>query len=210
MSFKVQRRTIYRGTSLIRKSLPLGPYGRLMPKGLCRNRINRLTGIVSRGRESVDTLPWRMISVTLHSHVHFKEICSRTCSRIMFSSVKPYSHTMSVCVSSVRAQPFRHLGGGRCILSEVPILNLTGGSVNSFPHRPSARSSTCESSSQREPRRCPKKEIRKKQEKERVCGKRKRKRARAREKEKERERKEKRKIGHRRSERQFSNLLRTL
>ena len=34
-------------------------------------------------------------TTTLHSHVHYKEIQARTCSGPLFSSVKPYSHTMS-------------------------------------------------------------------------------------------------------------------
>ena len=36
---------------------------------------------------SVDTTPWT--GVTLHSHVHHKEIQARTCSGTLFASVKP-------------------------------------------------------------------------------------------------------------------------
>ena len=39
-----------------------------------------------------------MTGVTLHGHVHYKEIQARTCSGPLFSSVKPYSRTMSICV----------------------------------------------------------------------------------------------------------------
>jgi len=44
--------------------------------------------------------------VTLHSHVRYKEIVACTCCGPMFFSVKPYSHTMSMCVASARAEPF--------------------------------------------------------------------------------------------------------
>ena len=48
-----------------------------------------------------DTSPCRMTAVTLHSHVRYKAIEVRTCCGPLFSSVKPYSHTMSVCVHGV-------------------------------------------------------------------------------------------------------------
>ena len=56
---------------------------------------------------SGDTTPCRMTRMTLYSHVRYEEIQARTCCRPLFSSVKPYAHTMSMCVSSARAEPFR-------------------------------------------------------------------------------------------------------
>jgi len=49
---------------------------------------------------SRNTTPCRMTGVTSHSHVR------HPCGGPLFSSVKPYSHTMSMCVSSARAEPF--------------------------------------------------------------------------------------------------------
>jgi hypothetical protein len=45
--------------------------------------------------------------MTSHSHVRYKEILARTSCGPLFSSVKLSSHTMSMCVSSARAEPFR-------------------------------------------------------------------------------------------------------
>ena len=39
---------------------------------------------------SGDTTPCRITGVTLHSHVHYKEIYARTCSGPLRSSVKPH------------------------------------------------------------------------------------------------------------------------
>ena len=58
---------------------------------------------------SGDTNPCRMTGVTLHSQVHYEEIQTLTCGGTLFSSVKPHSHTMSVCLSSARAGPFRQI-----------------------------------------------------------------------------------------------------
>ena len=56
---------------------------------------------------SGDTTPCWMIGVTLHSHVRYEELQARTCCGFLSSSVKPYSCTMSMCVSIARAEPFR-------------------------------------------------------------------------------------------------------
>ena len=50
--------------------------------------------------------------MTLHRHVHYTEIQPRTRSGPLSSSVKPGSQTMSMCVLSARAEPFRSLGVG--------------------------------------------------------------------------------------------------
>ena len=39
-------------------------------------------------KDSGDTTPCKMTGVTLHSHVHYKEIKARTCSGPLFSSVQ--------------------------------------------------------------------------------------------------------------------------
>jgi len=54
-------------------------------------------------------IPCRMNGVTLPHTVtsHYKEIQDGTCGRPLFLPAKPYSHTMSMCVSSARAEPFR-------------------------------------------------------------------------------------------------------
>ena len=54
---------------------------------------------------SGDTTPCRMTGVALHSHVHHTEIQARTCSGPLFSSVKPYSHTISLRSSYMRLHP---------------------------------------------------------------------------------------------------------
>ena len=49
----------------------------------------------------------RMTGVTSHGHVRYKEIQARTCCGLLSSPVKPYSHTMSMCALSARAEPSR-------------------------------------------------------------------------------------------------------
>ena len=41
--------------------------------------------------------------MALHSHGHYKEIYARTCGEPLFSSVKPWSHTMSMTSSVIYA-----------------------------------------------------------------------------------------------------------
>ena len=50
--------------------------------------------------ESGDTTPCGMTGVTSHRHDRYKEIQARTCCGPLFSSVKPHSHTMSMCLWS--------------------------------------------------------------------------------------------------------------
>ena len=60
---------------------------------------------VLRSGRSGDTNLCRMTGVTLHSHVHCKETEARTSSGPLFCSVKPYSHTMTIRVSSSQKWP---------------------------------------------------------------------------------------------------------
>ena len=58
--------------------------------------------------------------VTLHRHVRYKETWARTFCGPMFSSVKPYWHTMSTCVSSARVEPFRQSDAGTASGDSLP------------------------------------------------------------------------------------------
>ena len=52
--------------------------------------------------KSGDTTPCRMTRMTLQSHVHYKEIYTRTCCGPLFSPVKPYSHRMWLTTFEIR------------------------------------------------------------------------------------------------------------
>ena len=89
-----------------------------LTRPLPRTSLASATHVVSANRitcsprspregESGNTTPCRMTGVTLHSQVHYKEVQARTCSGPLFSSAKPYLHTMSMYVSSARAGPVR-------------------------------------------------------------------------------------------------------
>jgi len=70
--------------------------------------------------------------VTLHSHVHYKEIWARTCCGPLFSSVKPHSHTMSMWISAAPAEPFRQI-------PVVPESGLDGPQTPCLYPKPDAR-----------------------------------------------------------------------
>jgi len=75
-----------------REERPLALPGACARAGFSVEGLNRVD--FAAWRYSGDTTPCKMTGVTLHSHVHYKEISARTCSGPLISSVKPQSYSV--------------------------------------------------------------------------------------------------------------------